>query len=537
MYYADVEHKGLNKFRRIAGANRYVVEQKALAQRQDWEQQWAKKREVEGARNERMRRAILKDAKKAEALKRTQEAEEELSKLRTIISVGLKGTGKFDWHALYDTKVFSDQRPPGPGPAPSRNAEDFKPRTSLLATIFSGIKARYEAEAETRFREASAAWISAETKYQIDFADWQKKKSAFEQKRTDANAKIDEFRQRYVAKETDTIIEYVDWVLSLSSYPDCFPGQWQINLVAQTGVLVVDYELPAVDTLPKLKGIKYVQIRDIFEETLLRDSELNQLYEDTLYQTCLRTIYEIFRYDEACAINSVTFNGWVNFTDKSTGMPSRACIMSLQSSKEGFQQINLAAVDPKACFRSLKGVGSAKLAGMSAVVPILRFNKIDERFIASHDAIDNVSETTNIAAIPWEEFEFLVRDIFGKEFSNNGGEVKITRASRDHGVDAVAFDPDPIRGGKIVIQAKRYTNIVGVSAVRDLYGTLINEGASRGILVTTSQYGSDSYAFAKDKPITLLDGGNLLSLLERHGHRARIDLAEAKKLAVAREER
>lgn len=36
----------------------------------------------------------------------------------------------------------------------------------------------------------------------------------------------------------------------------------------------------------------------------------------------------------------------------------------------------------------------------------------------------------------------------------------ITQASRDGGVDAIAFDPDPIRGSKIVIQAKRYTNTV-----------------------------------------------------------------------------
>jgi len=48
---------------------------------------------------------------------------------------------------------------------------------------------------------------------------------------------------------------------------------------------------------------------------------------------------------------------------------------------------------------------------------------------------------------------------------------KVTQASRDGGVDAVAFDPDPIRGGKIVIQAKRYAYTVGVSARRDLYGT------------------------------------------------------------------
>ncbi len=102
------------------------------------------------------------------------------------------------------------------------------------------------------------------------------------------------------------------------------------------------------------------------------------------------------------------------------------------------------------------------------------------------------------------------------------------KASKDGGVDAIAFDPDPIRGGKIVIQAKRYTNVVGVSAVRDLYGTTVNEGATKGILVTTSDYGPDAYAFAKGKPLTLLNGANLLHLLEKHGHNARIDIQEAK---------
>ena len=108
--------------------------------------------------------------------------------------------------------------------------------------------------------------------------------------------------------------------------------------------------------------------------------------------------------------------------------------------------------------------------------------------------------------------------------------LKITQASRDGGVDAVAFDPDPIRGGKIVIQAKRYTNVVGVSAVRDLYGTVMNEGATKGILVTTSNYGNDAYEFAKGKPLTLMNGANLLYLLEKHGHKAKIDLQEAKEL-------
>ena len=79
-----------------------------------------------------------------------------------------------------------------------------------------------------------------------------------------------------------------------------------------------------------------------------------------------------------------------------------------------------------------------------------------------------------------------------------------------------------------MIQAKRYTNTVTVSAVRDLYGTVMHERANKGILVTTSDFGPDAYNFIKDKPLVLLNGANLLHLLEKHGHKARIDLQEAK---------
>jgi hypothetical protein len=74
------------------------------------------------------------------------------------------------------------------------------------------------------------------------------------------------------------------------------------------------------------------------------------------------------------------------------------------------------------------------------------------------------------------------------------------------------------------------------SGHRDLFGTVINEGANKGILVTTATYGSDAYEFAKDKPLTLLSGGELLSLLAAHGHRAKIDLQEAKALYQAKQE-
>jgi restriction system protein len=92
----------------------------------------------------------------------------------------------------------------------------------------------------------------------------------------------------------------------------------------------------------------------------------------------------------------------------------------------------------------------------------------------------------------------------------------------------VAFNPN--RGIKTLFQAQRYTNTVGVAAVRDFYDTVVNEGARGGYLVTISDYGKDSYEFARGKPLGLINGLRLLAGLERYGHFYCIDIAEAKKL-------
>jgi restriction system protein len=296
----------------------------------------------------------------------------------------------------------------------------------------------------------------------------------------------------------------------------------------------VEFQLPAVDDVPSRKSAKYDRAKNTIVYTSISPSAVSKLYEDINYQIVLRTLHELFRADEAEAIDSIVFNGFVDTTDKATGQAIKPCIMSIQVSRSEFEPIKLDQVEPKSCFRRLKGVSAAKLQALAPVAPIAQINRDDKRFVESHDVAADLDHSENLASMDWQEFEHLIRELFGKEFAVGGGEVKITQASRDGGVDAVAFDPDPIRGGKIVIQAKRYTNVVGVSAVRDLYGTVMNEGAIKGILVTTSHYGADAYEFAKGKPLTLLDGGNLLHLLAKHGHKARIDLKEAKKEIASR---
>jgi len=332
------------------------------------------------------------------------------------------------------------------------------------------------------------------------------------------------------------LIRYWHELLARSIYPDSFPRDCSLSFDPGSGMLVLDYELPSQSAVPNKKLVKYVASREEFQEVFLSDSDFKHLYDDVLYQICLRTLYELFQADDLDVINSIVFNGWVRSIDKSTGADTHPCVMTVQVLKAEFMALNLSQIDLKACFRALKGISGGRLVDLTPVRPVITLNREDPRFVASYDVAGKLDDKTNLAAMDWLDFENLIRELFEKEFKKNGGEVKITQASRDGGVDAIAFDPDPIRGGKIVIQAKRYTNTVGVSAVRDLYGTVHNEGATKGILVTTSDYGPDAYEFARSKPLTLLSGSELLYLLSRHGYSAKIDLKEAKKILEAKDE-
>ena len=89
---------------------------------------------------------------------------------------------------------------------------------------------------------------------------------------------------------------------------------------------------------------------------------------------------------------------------------------------------------------------------------------VDPRFVEETDVLSELDQRPNLMELTPNEFENLIRNGIQKV----GFETRQTRPSREGGVDCVAYDPRPILGGKVVIQAKRYKNTVGVSAVRDL---------------------------------------------------------------------
>lgn len=261
-------------------------------------------------------------------------------------------------------------------------------------------------------------------------------------------------------------------------------------------------------------------------------SAKKKLIQASLYSTAIYFGHLVGRFGLPEVFDTVVVNVEQDWFDPATGHPRNGIVASLQAKREVFANLDLEKIDPVACFRELKGLSTPNMNVPTPIRPIMQLQTTDARFVESRDVDLEVDPQSNLAAMDWEDFEHLIAQLMEWEFARSGVEVRVTRASRDRGVDAVMFDPDPLRGGKYVLQAKRYTRTVDVSAVRDLYGTLLNEGANRGILITTASFGPDAYEFAKDKPLSLVDGPNLLNLLSRHGKTFRINLEEARQLQV-----
>ncbi|MFC0273180.1 restriction endonuclease [Metabacillus herbersteinensis] len=544
MYYREIKHEGLHKYRLIKGNDKHVVEQKAFLQKRQWDEMWENRKEAEKKKLERENVAMEKAQKKAMSEQQTLDAINEIEMIDHTLLHTLDIDDKIDWDSLKDNSRFTVPKPKSPQ-EPSYSSEPekkfYEPKFGFFDIIFSSNKQKKIDACNKLYEDAINGWKRAtddlKAKFEKDVAiyketleNWNEKKKTFELEKQDKNDAIEKKKEQYLAGENESIVEYCDMVLSNSVYPDYFPQEFDIDYNTNNRTLVVEYSLPDISDLPTLKEVKYVATKDTYKESFITEAAARKMYDKLLYDVTLRTLHELFEADAINVIDSIIVNGWVNSVNKATGKNENICILSVQTNKEEFMEINLKMVDSKTCFKNLKGIGSSKLFSLTPIAPILKINREDGRFVDSYNVTGSVDEETNLAAMDWQDFEHLIRELFEKEFNNSGGEVKITRASKDGGVDAVAFDPDPIRGGKIVIQAKRYTNVVGVSAVRDLYGTVMNEGATKGILVSTADFGPDAYNFSKDKPLTLLNGNNLLHLLHKHGHQAKIDLKEAKLL-------
>jgi restriction system protein len=455
---------------------------------------------------EKKNKKILSDE---EAAQKTDDAIKIIQEYRSVLKATLSVNDKIDWKKIKNSHKY--KKP---------NKDNYLKRVSVygglekipfLSDIFSFIKDEKENQISKLTDE-----------YEKDLKKYKKNVNKWKKTYTDIEKNYENFKSGGVE-------EYLNLVLERSSYPDNLNLIYDLRFSKSEKLLIIDIEIPTKEDFPRILEYRYVASQDEIKEKEMKEKDFEQFYNDVIYQIILRTIHEVFESDYKEGVETLVVNTKLKKINRKTGKEEEVYTSSVQVQKVEFTEIDLKNVSPEECFKYLKGITAGSLIELSPIKPIMLINRKDNRIVHADQIVDQFDSTTNLATIPWQEFEVLVRDLIKKEFSREGCQVEVTRASRDAGVDALAFDEDPIRGGKYIIQAKRYNNVVPVSAVRDLYGTVVNEGAVKGILITTSYYGKDSLEFAKDKPLKLINGEELLYMFDKFGHKFKIELENKRK--------
>ncbi len=137
----------------------------------------------------------------------------------------------------------------------------------------------------------------------------------------------------------------------------------KVEFDEESRYVVVELELPPLDTIPTVAGYKFVSGGNRVEPISLKKKEIAALYESILDQLVLRTVHEVI---EGCYINTVAgmlLNGWVTSVNKATGNDSRKRLRSVVVDRATFEAIDLSRIDPASCIRHLsEGVGQIQEA-------------------------------------------------------------------------------------------------------------------------------------------------------------------------------
>lgn len=125
-----------------------------------------------------------------------------------------------------------------------------------------------------------------------------------------------------------------------------------------------------------------------------------------------------------------------------------------------------------------------------------------------HRLVDEQSSLETLRETGWKNFEFLVAEAFRRqgyqvEFSLGGG--------ADGGVDLTLYRDNRTS----LVQCKQWKVFsVGAPVIREMFGLITAEQADEAIIVTSGKFTRDAQEFAAGKPIRLINGQQLLALVQ-----------------------
>lgn len=326
------------------------------------------------------------------------------------------------------------------------------------------------------------------------------------------NRQLALFRRGVETRQQSFVEQYLSKVLAAVPLPRAFPHRFEMTYNPRAEQAVVRFELPPRDVIPTTASYRYLPTKDEERAVPRKPKEVGDLYRNVVSQVALLCLRDLFNADRSLA--SIGFNGHVHAVNPATGDLEYPCLVSLEVAREDFpSDDNLRRINPDACVRHLRAIVSNHPYELEPVEPILDFDLSKYSFVDGFDAVSTLDARPDLMDMSYTNFEHLVRQIFEAQ----GAEGWTTEQSKDDGVDAVIARRTPLFGGLSIVQAKRYSRVVGVNHIRELAGAMEEKKAGWGILVTTSWFASGCRQKAREHGrIELIDGQELVHLIKQH---------------------
>ncbi len=151
------------------------------------------------------------------------------------------------------------------------------------------------------------------------------------------------------------------------------------------------------------------------------------------------------------------------------------------------------------------------------VVDAVRQTPTERIAEAQAEILADVASTLleRLKAVPPARFEAIVLQVLvAMGYTGSQGRSEHVGKTNDGGIDGVLY-LDRLGLERIYVQAKRWQAPVGAPTVREFAGTMDGEGATKGVILSTSTFTPEARKFLSKstKTIRLVDGLELASLM------------------------
>ncbi|MBC5996558.1 restriction endonuclease [Romboutsia ilealis] len=321
------------------------------------------------------------------------------------------------------------------------------------------------------------------------------------------NEAINIKKELYKNRDATIISNYKEEILNQIDYPIEFRKCINIGYCKDSKKLVVDYLLPDIKIIPDIKRYEYKKTKDEIKSIPMNEKERNSIYNQVVLSIVLNSMDNLFKKDIDNNIDTIVFTGYIKDVDLATGQDISPYIVSAMVDKAVFNKIDMNRIDKLKCFKET----------MQGRIDINSNLRLKEIFPICKSDYLNKSVINNEGINLLEVDPFTLEDLVITLFSNMGYDVMGTNRTNDGGIDCILNNNDPIMGGKVIGQVKRYKNNIDIPKLREFESVLRNSDAMKGIFISTSNFSTQCEKFAADNNISLINGSLLVDYFNQYG--------------------